>query len=389
VPDRSPFLLDPSVVYLNHGSYGACPAPVFEAYQRWQRTLQRQPVEFLQRRVTDLLAETRSVLAAFVGAERDDIVMFPNPTTALNMVARSLDLRPGDEILSTDHEYGALDRTWRFVCERTGARYVQAVLPVPFVDVDDVVERITSLVSDRTRILFVSHITSATAVRLPVEPLVAWARARGLLTIVDGAHVPGHLPLDVGAIGADVYVGACHKWMCAPPGSTFLHARCEVQDQLDPLVVSWGWEAADPGPSRFVDHHEWQGTRDMAAFLAVRDAVEWIGGQDWSAQRQRSHARTVDVLDRLDRATGEPSRYPVAAVADDPATWWFGQMAVATLPARIDGRAFQQRLWDEHRIEIPVQHHHGRDLLRVSVAPYTTDEDLDVLVDAVTRQLDR
>jgi isopenicillin-N epimerase len=384
VPDRSPFLLDPSVVFLNHGSFGACPEPVFDAYQRWQRELQRQPVEFLQRRVTHLLVEVRARLAGYVGAGRDDVVFFPNPTTALNMVARSLDLQPGDEILSTDLEYGALDRTWRFLCGKTAARYVQAELPLPFVDANDVVERVMAQATERTRVLFVSHITSATAMRLPVEELVRRGRQLGLVTIVDGAHVPGHLPLDVAEIGADVYVGACHKWMCAPPGSTFLHARREFQGRLEPLVVSWGWEAADPGPSTFVDHHEWQGTRDMAAFLAVADAVEWIESFDWVAQRERSHRMVADVVARLDGITGESSWYP-----SSDRDWWFGQMAIAALPADVDGADLKKRLWDDHRIEIPVQHHRGRDLLRVSVAPYTTPDDLDALDQALTLELRR
>ena len=202
------FLLDPDVVFLNHGSFGACPLPVFETYQTWQRELERQPVAFLGRQAAALMAHARTQLAAYLGAAADEIVYFPNPTTAINMVARSLRLRPHDEILTTDHEYGAMDRTWRFICHQTGARYVRQPIPLPVTDAEVWVETFWHGVTERTKVIFLSHITSPTALTFPVEAICRRARAAGLLCIVDGAHAPGHIPLHLPAIGADLYTGA-------------------------------------------------------------------------------------------------------------------------------------------------------------------------------------
>ncbi|GAG01893.1 unnamed protein product, partial [marine sediment metagenome] len=263
------FLLDPKVIYLNHGSFGACPRPVFEEYQRWQRELERQPMVFLARRALDLMAEARGALADFLSCQKDEVVYFPNPTTAINMVARSLKLKPGDEILTTDHEYGAMDSTWRFIGNQTGAHYLRQPIPLPVTSAETFIETFWAGVTDHTRVIFVSHITSPTALRFPVEAICRRARQACILCIVDGAHAPGHIPLDLTDLGADLYTGACHKWLCAPKGSAFLYARREVQDLLQPLVVSWGWESEKPSDSRFIDHHQWQGTRDLSAFLSV------------------------------------------------------------------------------------------------------------------------
>ena len=249
------FLLDPGVTFLNHGSYGACPAPVFARYQELQRELERNPVAFLARRFDELTAGSRAALASFLGARPDDLVFVPNATAGLNAVIRSLRLEPGDEVLTTRHEYGAVTRTWEFV----GAKLVFAEP-----------EELASAIGPRTRAVSVSHITSPTALVLPVAEICAAARAAGALAIVDGAHAPGQLPLDLEALGADVYAGNCHKWLCAPKGAGFLWARPEHQRWIEPLVISWGY-----GDDRtFADRHGWQGTRDPAAALTIPAAIE-------------------------------------------------------------------------------------------------------------------
>ena len=222
---RRQFLLWPDIAFLNHGSYGACPRPVFEQYQAWQLELEQQPVEFIGRRAWGLLHEARTALAGYLHADPDEVVYFQNVTAALNAAARSLPLRAGDEILTTDHEYGALDRTWKAVCDRTGARYVVQPLPEPLDDPDAVVEAVMVGLTPRTKVLFLSHITSPTAVTLPLVKLVARAHEAGLWTVVDGAHAPGQIPVDLTALGADFYGGNCHKWLCAPKGAGFLYAR--------------------------------------------------------------------------------------------------------------------------------------------------------------------
>ena len=266
---KSLFLLDPEIHFLNHGSFGACPRPVFEVYQNWQRELERQPVEFLGRRAAELLAQARGGLADYLGVAANDLVYFPNPTTAGNMIMRSLlsvgarqagvALQPGDEILTSDHEYGALDRTWGYFCRQSGAVYTHRSVPLPVESPEAFVEHFWAGVSERTRVIYISHITSPTALIFPVREICRRARQAGILSIVDGAHAPGQIALNLLDVGADLYFGACHKWLMAPKGAAFLYARPEVQEWLDPLVVSWGYESEFPSSSQFIDYHEWQG----------------------------------------------------------------------------------------------------------------------------------
>jgi isopenicillin-N epimerase len=375
VPDRSPYLLDPDVVFLNHGSFGATPAPVFHEYQRLQREMERQPVRWLAREFDGMMATARERLGRYVGCAADDVVFFPNPTTAINMVAKSLDLQAGDEILTTDHEYGAMDRTWKVVCQSTGARYVQMHIPFQVTE-EEFVERVWSGRNDRTRVLFLSQITSATATRFPVDELVRRARDAGILTIVDGAHVPGHIDLDVGELGCDVYTGECHKWMCGPKGSAFLYVRRETQPLLRPLVVSWGWESDHPSGSTFVDHHEWQGTRDPAAFLTTPALIDWIDGQDWAAMQQRCHGLVELARRRVDELTG------LAPIYADDGFPWVGQLAAVRLP-ELDPATLKRRLYDEFRVETPVHRHAGQVLLRISIADYNDIDDVEALLEAL------
>ena len=372
---RREFLLRPGVVFLNHGSYGASPRPVFDAYQEWQRELEGQPVEFLGRRLRGLLEASRAALGAYVGADGDDLVYVPNSTFALNVVARALPLSPGDEVLGTDHEYGAIERTWRFVCGRRGARYVRQAVPLRPSSPDEVVEAIWAGVTPRTRVLFLSHITSPTATVFPIEPLLRRARAAGILSVVDGAHAPGQLPLDLEALGADFYAGNCHKWLCAPKGSAFLHARREVQELLSPLVVSWGWQSDRPGPSRFVDEQQLQGTRDPAAFLAVPAAIRFLEQHDWPAVRRRCHDLLAGARRAIGALTGLPPLTP-----DTPD--WYAQMAAFPLPP-CDGPALKERLYQSYQIEVPVTSWQGLAFVRVSVQGYTSAADVATLVGAL------
>jgi isopenicillin-N epimerase len=369
------FLLDPNITYLNHGSFGACPKPVFETYQGWQLELERDPVAFLGRRAPKLLSEARAALADYLGCASDEVVYFPNPTTALNMVARSLELKPGDELLASNHEYGAMDRTWRFICSRRGASYIPAAVPLPLSDHQEVINRIWARVSPSTKAIFLSHITSPTAIRFPVEEVCKRARQEGLLTIIDGAHAPGQVDLDLSTLGADFYAGACHKWLCAPKGASFLYARREAQRLLKPLIVSWGWEAEEPGPSSFIDHHEWQGTRDIAAFLSVPAAIEFQRAQDWPSVRRRCHQLALDLRRRLLDIFGYPELIPAG---ED----WFVQMFAVQLP-ELDPEALQHTLLEKHNIEVVARCWNRLPLLRVSVQAYNNSEDCDALLHAL------
>jgi isopenicillin-N epimerase len=363
---REHFLLDPDVVYLNHGSYGACPRPVFERYQAWQLELEREPVDFISNRLPGLLAQARATLAEYVGAQPDDLTFVPNATTGVNMAARAIELRPGDEVLSTDLEYGACDYTWEHVCERAGARYVRAPIAFP---VENVTERLFARRTERTRAVYVSHITSETGLLLPVEEIVARARAEGLATIVDGAHAPGHVDLDLDALGADFYAGNCHKWLCAPKGAGFLHVRPEWQERVDGTIVSWGYGE----PASFISRTERQGTRDAAAYLAVPDAIAFVRAHD---ERDRCVALAREARARLCGLLGtEP-------LSGDELV---RQLASVRLP---DADAtLSQRLFDDHGIEIPTMGPRRDDLLRVSIAPYTTREDVERLLDVLPAEL--
>lgn len=374
---RDSFLLDPTVTFLNHGSFGACPRPVFDEYQRWQRELERQPVEFIGRRFNKLMRAARQALAGYVGTAADNLVYVPNATVALNIAARSLKLQPGDEILTTDHEYGAIERMWRFVCAQSGARLVTQPIPLPLTTPEAFSEALWAGVTPRTRVLCLSHITSPTALIFPVAAVCRRAREAGLLTLVDGAHAVGQLPLDLDSLGADVYTSNCHKWLCAPKGSAFLHARPEIQPLIEPLVVSWGYEAEAPGPSRFIDEQEYTGTRDFAAYLATPAAIEFICVHDWDRVRAECHALAVEAQQRLATLTGlAPFSGPEHSA----------QMVAAPLP-ECDVAQLKARLYDEHRIEVPVYRWQGRPVIRVSVQAYNTRAHIDRLIDALTRLL--
>jgi isopenicillin-N epimerase len=346
------FLLDPSVVFLNHGSFGACPRPVFDVYQGFQRELERQPVEFLalERRFPELLETARSQLAAYVGAASGNLTFATNTSAALNAVVRSLDLQAGDEVLLGDAEYGGMELLWDFVARRTGAVLVRR----PFAELDP---------GPRTRLVFCSHIEWTSGRVNDVASLCARARAAGVLSIVDGAHAPGQIDLDLEAIGADVYAGNCHKWLCAPKGSAFLYARPDAQALIDPLVVSWDWVAG----AAFHEVHRWQGTRDPSAFLAVPAAIEFQAAHDWPAVRERCHALLTRVRDEL---------------ALEPLTDDFVQMLGFQLPVP-DGAAFKRDLYERHRIEVPVVETKNGWTMRVSIQGYNDDADADALIAAL------
>jgi len=367
---RDLFLLDPDVVFLNHGSFGACPRAVFEEYQRLQLELEREPVEFLGllRGFPATFAAARERLAAYVGARPDDLVLVPNATTGVNMVARSLHLRPGDEVVATTHEYGGNELLWRYVCERAGARYVE-IDTRPTTAIDDLLGAVTP----RTRALFVSHITSPTALLLPVEGICAGARDAGVLTIVDGAHAPGQIPLDLERIGANFYAGNCHKWLCSPKGAGFLHARPEVQALLEPLAVSWDWPADE-----WADRFRWAGTRDPSPQLAVPAAIDFQAEHGWDDVRARCHELGVRARRDLAELLGTE---PYADHEDE-----FVQMVAVRLPP-CEPDELGARLYGGRRIEVLCQAWRGEPSLRVSFQGYNDESDLEALLDALPELL--
>lgn len=380
---RQYFQLDPDVVFLNHGSFGATPRPVFDVYQEWQRRIELQPVRFFQEEAAPALRSARTALAAYVGARPEDLVFVHNATFGVNVVAHALDLQPGDEVLTTTHEYGACSNAWETVCAARGARYVRQPFTWPVRDDAQLIEELWQGVTPRTKVLYFSHITSPTALTLPVAALCRRARAAGILTVIDGAHAPGQVDIDLATLGADIYTGNLHKWLCAPKGAGFLWVRPELQAQITPLVVSWGY-----GPERghfeendFISAHQWQGTDDISAYLSVPAAIEFQAEHDWQTVRRQCHVLLTETLTRLSEITQEVSPYPATAVQH------YHQMAVALLPAQTDAPALKQRLYRAHRIEIPCFAWQGRPLLRISVQGYNSAEDLACLEAAVQAEL--
>lgn len=370
MPTRDDFLIRDDIVFFNHGSFGACPKPVFERYQAWQLELERQPVDFLLRRRPELMRQARGRIADYFKAPPGEIVFVPNATTGLSRAVRSLPLQPGDEILTTDHEYGAVNRLLDFVARRAGARIVRSRVRLPYTSDENFVDDLFADATANTRAIVISHIASPTSLIFPVAQVCRRARERGILTIIDGAHAPGQLPLDLAAVGADMYSGNFHKWVCAPKGSGFLHVRPERHGLVDPLVISHGVYEG----SSFVERNEWLGTQDIAAFLTVPAALDYLAEHNWRDVIADCHQLAALAQTRLCQ------HYRLKPLSEDQ----FAQMVTIPLPD-CDVDALRQRLLDEYRIEAPVSRFAGQCVIRVSVAAYNRLDEIERLIDALKR----
>ncbi|MFM1876217.1 MAG: hypothetical protein RL266_1954 [Bacteroidota bacterium] len=368
---RSQFLLNPNIIHLNHGSFGACPKPIFEDYQNWQLQLEQDTVEFFARRGPELLYNSRKALADFIGCHANDVVYTMNPSYAINIIAKSFPLKQGDEILATDLEYGAMDRTWNYYCQKAGATYVQQRITLPVSNKEEVVEEFFKGLTPNTKAIFISHITSSTALILPVKEICAKAKELGLITIVDGAHVPGHIPLDLSTLDADIYTGACHKWMLTPKGSSFLYVKRDLQSLFDPLVISWGYESDNPSNSQFIDFHQLQGTRDFSAFLTIPKALEFRKEFDW--ENVSAQARKVS-QENYHRFSEVANGQMPCMVSDD----FLGQMCSLEIDCP-DFVKLGELLYNRYGIEVPVFPHGNKVFIRYSFQGYNKQEDLDAL----------
>lgn len=372
---RSQFLLDPSVIFLNFGSFGACVKPVFDDYQQWQLELEREPVQFITVNGLKYLQQSREALGAYIGCDADDVVYFPNPSHAVNMIARSLDLQPGDEILTTDLEYGACDKAWNYYCDKVGASYVRQHITLPLTTKEQFVEDFFKGLSPRTKMIFISHITSSTALVLPVKEICDMAKQKGLMTFVDGAHAPGHVDLNLRELKADIYTGACHKWMLTPKGCSFIYVKKELQERFDPLVVSWGYQSAFPSGSQFIDYHQGQGTRDFSAFLTVPKAIAFLKANNWPAVSAQCRELVRSNAQRFCDLAGTK---PLCPTDGD----FLGQMF--SIPVNVpEPEKLQRHLFEHYRIEIPLMRHGDKVYLRYSINAFNSQEDLDRLYAAL------
>ena len=371
----SPFLLDPTVTYLNFGSFGACPLPIFEEYQRWQRELELEPAQFMNANGPRYLEQSRNALAAYIHCDAGDVVFTTNPSYAVNIIAKSFPLNPGDEILSTNLEYGSCDRTWDYYCEKKGAAFIRRPIRLPITSKEELTAEFLAGITPRTKAIFISHLTSTTALILPVKEICAAARQLGLITIVDGAHIPGQLPLDLGDMPADIYTGTCHKWMMTPKGSSFLYVKKEWQPLFEPLVITTGFKNPHPSPSRFLDYHQSQGTRDYSAFLTIPRSIQFMQEHQWpqvaAACRQLVRHNALRFCELL-------GTRPICPITEDFLGQMFAMVIQTPDPVRL-----KRYLFETHRIEIAINCMDDRALLRYSINGFNSQQDLDRLYSAL------
>ncbi len=383
VPDyvchRDQYSLDPDVVYLNHGSFGAVPVLVQDAFHFWHRRMEANPSRFMHEIRVPALAESRRVLARFVGTRSANLGFVNNATHGVNVVAHSLPLQAGDEVLATSQEYGATQKAVMYQCQRAGAQYRIQDIPYPVQDREAWIEAFWQGVTSRTRVIFFSHITSATALTLPLPELCQRARAAGIVTLVDGAHAPGHIDLKLDAWDVDFYTGNCHKWLSSPRGCGFLYAHPRHHAMLEPLIVSHGWNPGQDSESPLFDYLDWQGTQDPCAILSVPSAIQYLYDLSWHRVRRKMHALAVATRHQLSELFG------LDPVCPD-GQGWYSQMFTARLP---DGAAARlgNRLWEEHRIIVPVMRLPEHDVIRVSLKEYNSLEDVNTLVNVLAAEL--
>lgn len=383
--------LDPAIVMLNHGSFGACPNAVLGRQQQLRQQMESEPVRFFVRQVQPMLDESRRALAELIGAEGDDLVFVNNATAAVNGVLRSLRFQPGDELLVTDHDYNACRNVVCYVAERDGADVVRAQVPLPVESDRQVVDAVLARVTARTRIAVLDHITSPTAVVFPIEELVRRLDEVGVDTLVDGAHAPGMIPLDVKRIGAAYYAGNCHKWLCAPKGAGFLHVRSDRQQDIQPPVISHGFNSPRPEHTRLQDGFDWPGTDDPTAWLCVGEAIRFLsglveGGLEGLMRRNRRLAiaarRMICRQLRLRPVCSQEMIGSMAAIClpddADPST--------ATDPiGPTPTHRFNTELLQRFGIEVPVYHWPAppRKLLRISSQAYNSLGQYELLAGAL------
>ena len=338
---------------------------------RHKNNLEKQPIDFLANNIDYELKKAREVLSSYVDCESDNLVFFPNPSTAINMVAKSLDINKHDEILTTSHEYGALVKMWKFICNQNKAKYIEFDPILPLQSKSDFLEGFLNNITDKTKIIFISHITSATALIFPVKEICDEARKRGILSIIDGAHAPAHIDLSIKDINPDIYDGACHKWMLSPKGASFIYAKKDIQKILKPLVISWGWESDTPGESPFLDHHQWQGTNDISQYLVIPFTIDFLKNNKWKEVSNDCRNLNLESRRRLLKLFDDD-------ILCENSYDWIGQMSSFIIPDCniVDLYEYLK----SKNIEVPIMEWNNKKILRISIQAYNDDNDITRLI---------
>jgi len=386
--------LDPEIVFLNHGSFGACPAPVLAAQSELRARLEREPVRFFTRDAPRLFARARDAVGTFVGADPEGIAFVPNATYGINSVLRSLPIEPGDELIVTDHEYNASRNILAYVAAERGAQLVIARIPFPLERIQDATQAVMACVTPRTRLALLDHVTSQTGIVLPIAEMIRGLAEHGVDVLVDGAHAPGQVSLDISALAPAYYTGNCHKWVCAPKGAAFLWVREDLRPSVRPAVISHGANAPVSPEARFRVEFEWMGTLDPSAALCVPAAIEFMGGLlpgGWDEVRARNRALVMAGGAQLARVLGRKRAVPAEMVGSMlslpvppnerfPAVGNDGANAGALGPDPL-----HEALYDEYGIQVPILRcpAHPERLIRISAQLYNRLEDYAKLADAL------
>ena len=375
---REQFLIDPTVAYLNHGSYGACPIPVFEAYQAYQKELETEPASLLYRDFASRIQKSRERLALFLNCQSDQLAFVRNATYGMNMAANSVDLQPGDKVLATNFEYGAVERMWEMICAERGAELVKVKIPLPYQSSEAMIQLFKSQIDSSIKVITFPHISAATAQLFPIKDLVQLAKSHGAISVIDGAHAPGQLNVNLKDIDADFYVGNCHKWMLSPKGVGFVYVARKWEDKIRPPAISWG--NISSGTNRLLLENDWQGTADISPILAVEDSITFLKENQWFNRVIPECSKLIDEFNTtiLD-VTGMRSLYEKNDF-EPP------QMRSFLLP---DGNhsSLHNRLFHDFMIELPVFMDFEDHFFRVSVQAYNNRSDLERLIDALKELL--
>ena len=369
---KSQFMLDPKITHLNHGSFGATPKPIFNSLVNWQKKLELNPSKHIYD-TFDFLKESRSSLASYINCDKDDVVFVPNPSTALNTIIKSLDLNPGDEILSTNHEYETLDRTWKYISKNTGSKYIQVPISLPLKSENNFIECFLKKITSKTKIIFLSQITSSTGLIFPIEKICKIAKEKNIISIIDGAHVPGHIDLDIKKLNPDVYTGACHKWMCSPKGTAFLYVHKKLQDIVKPLVISWGYDSDMPSHSQFLDYLQWYGTDDISAYLTMSDTIKFLEKNNWKSVSKQCKKLNIWARNEINKLLKKEP------ISDEI---FLGQMSSIPIESN-DILVDQTEFYSKYNIQIPMFKWNDKKFFRISIQAYNTKEDIFRLLEAL------